>query len=55
MNWVFYLGSWWSVRVTGIKNTFDLIAFGNCSILRVTKDMLRVVVRNHWGSRMFVS
>lgn len=55
MSWLFYMGSWWSVKATGIKSTFELIAFGNCSRLRITKDMLRVVVRNHWGLGVVMS
>jgi hypothetical protein len=49
MNWLFYMGGWWRVRKAEAMNVFELLADGSCSILHVTRDMLRRIMRIHWG------
>lgn len=49
MNWLFYLGCWWRVKKSEAMNVFELLAQGCRSILHVTRDMLRLIMRMHWG------
>ncbi|MGB7801649.1 hypothetical protein [Buttiauxella sp.] len=55
MNWLMYMGCWWSITATEIKNTFELIAFGHSSRMRITKDVLRIVMRKYWGLSVVVA